>query len=30
VADPAGDVAFDDTGCGDAAKGVIRFDADQD
>jgi tRNA 2-thiocytidine biosynthesis protein TtcA len=30
VADPAGDVAFDDAGCGDAAKDVIRFDADED
>jgi tRNA 2-thiocytidine biosynthesis protein TtcA len=30
LADPAGDVAFDDSGCGDAAKAVIRFDADDD
>ena len=29
VADPAGDVAFDDADCGDAAQGVIRFDADE-
>jgi tRNA 2-thiocytidine biosynthesis protein TtcA len=29
VADPAGDVAFDDADCGDAAKSVIRFDADE-